>query len=119
MARFVVLRHEGPQGLHWDFLLETGDVLRSWALPQAPEPGVETACQSLPDHRLAYLDYQGPVSGERGTVTRWDRGTYTIERQTDSELVVELRGARLTGRATLERSREAPDRWHVRFTGVA
>jgi len=29
----------------------------------------------LPDHRQLYLDYQGPISGDRGSVRRLNRGT--------------------------------------------
>ena len=42
---------------------------------------VEMDAEVLPDHRLAYLDYEGPISGDRGSVTRWDRGTYDVEHQ--------------------------------------
>jgi hypothetical protein len=113
MSRFAVLRHDSPRGLHWDLLLEMGPVLRTWALPQPPEPGAEMICQSLPDHRLAYLDYEGPVSGGRGSVARWDGGTYRIDRQTEEELVVELRGEKLSGRAVLSRLAEQPGRWRI------
>ena len=79
MPRFVILRHDAPQGLHFDFLLEVSGVLRTWALPQPPDSGVEMACKALPDHRVEYLDYEGPVSGGRGTVDRWDWGTYGLQ----------------------------------------
>ena len=111
MPRFVILRHDSPQGVHFDFMLEAGGVLKTWALPQPPQAGVEIECNALGDHRLAYLDYEGPISGERGAVTRWDRGNYTIERQSDAEWTVELAGETLKGQATLLRSTEDPKRW--------
>jgi hypothetical protein len=111
MPRFAVLRHDSPQRLHWDFLLEMGNTLKTWALPQAPESGAEMTCKALPDHRLAYLEYEGPVSGQRGSVTRWDQGTYRILRQSDSELAVELAGQKLAGQVILERSPQGADRW--------
>ena len=111
MPRFAVLRHDSPRGVHWDFLLEMGPVLKTWALPQPPEPGVEMACEALPDHRLAYLDYEGSVPGGRGSVARWDRGTYQTDRQSDRELVVELSGEKLSGRATLSSLAEQPGSW--------
>ena len=95
MPRFVILRHDSPQGVHFDLMLEAGEVLKTWSLPQPPEPGVEMACNSLPDHRLLYLDYEGPISGDRGSVSRWDRGTYCIERQDEREWIVELAGNRI------------------------
>lgn len=100
MPRFVILRHESPRGLHFDFMLEMGDVLKTWALPRLPEPGVEMPCESLGDHRPEYLDYEGPVSGGRGSVVRYDRGTYLIVHESESQLAVELSGEKLIGRAT-------------------
>jgi len=115
MSRFAVLRHDSPRGTHWDFLLEMGSALRTWALPQPPEPGAEMICEALPDHRLAYLDYEGPVSGERGSVARWDRGTYEVRRQSDRELVVQLSGEKLSGRAVLSQLADESGRWRFSF----
>ena len=50
-----------------------------------------------------YLDYEGPISGGRGTVTRWDQGTYSVELWTDDEIIVELAGGKLAGRVELRR----------------
>ena len=116
MSRFAILRHDGPQGLHWDFLLEMGETLKTWSLPQAPEPGVKMTCRALPEHRLAYLDYEGPVSGDRGSVARWDCGTYDVVCEGDSELIVELAGEKLNGRAVLVRSPEDLKSWQFSFT---
>ena len=90
MPRFTILRHDGPEGLHWDLLLESGGVLLAWALPQFPQPGIEMTAEALPDHRLLYLGYEGPITGDRGTVAAWDRGEYCWDRQSDAELVIEL-----------------------------
>ncbi len=82
MPRFVVLRHETPPGherpTHWDFMLEAGGVLRTWALAEAPCRGRAIAAEELAEHRLAYLEYEGDVSGGRGSVVRWDAGTYEV-----------------------------------------
>jgi hypothetical protein len=111
MPRFVILRHDSPRGEHFDFMLEAGGVLKTWALPHAPEAGVEMDCEALADHRLVYLDYEGPLSGGRGAVTRWDCGTYTIENQGDQEWAVMLAGGKLAGRAMLRCSADNPQRW--------
>ena len=80
--RFVVLYHEMPRGAarrsHWDFMLERSGVLWTWALPRQPVRGEAMDVEALPDHRLAYLDYEGEVSLGRGAVTRWDRGDYEV-----------------------------------------
>jgi hypothetical protein len=73
MPRYVILTHDHPF-LHWDLMLEHGEALRTWRLSAPPAPGVDVAAQLLGDHRRAYLDYEGPVSGDRGYVTRWDAG---------------------------------------------
>ena len=118
MSRFVVLRHESSRGLHWDFMLETGPVLATWALPEPPDSAGTMIAEALPDHRLAYLDYEGPVSGGRGSVTRWDQGTYALERRSDTELVVTLAGAKLTGSASLTRLPGEPERWRFSYVKV-
>lgn len=97
--------------MHFDFMLESAGALKTWALPQAPQPGLEMPCEVLPDHRLAYLDYEGPISGDRGAVTRWDRGTYSIERQSDAEWVVTLAGEKVAGKVVLRRSGDDPKQW--------
>ncbi|HKI33113.1 MAG TPA: hypothetical protein VKA46_14775, partial [Gemmataceae bacterium] len=53
------------------------------------------------DHRRTYLDYEGPVSGGRGTVTRWDAGTCTWEEEGEG-VAIRLEGARLRGPARVE-----------------
>jgi hypothetical protein len=120
MPRFVILRHETPPGYaratHWDLMLECAGVLRTWALPEPPSPDCELVAEELPDHRLAYLDYEGDVSGNRGRVTRWDAGTYEVlcgvlapaERPEgrapeEPELRITLRGDKLVGKVTFNR----------------
>lgn len=83
----MILRHETPpaaeRGSHWDLMLENRGVLLTWALPDLP-PGPLPASferlgiRRLPDHRIAYLEYEGPVSNNRGTVKRVDFGEYQL-----------------------------------------
>ncbi|MCR4412579.1 MAG: hypothetical protein NUV77_09170 [Thermoguttaceae bacterium] len=115
MARFVILRHESPRGLHWDLMIQTGPALSTWALTEEPVSGRAIDAEALADHRLAYLDYEGPIAGGRGTVARWDRGDCDIECQDETHVVVELRGTKLSGRATLARCPEPCARWTFRF----
>lgn len=60
-------------------------------------------CEELATHRLSYLEYEGPISDNRGAVARQDAGTYRIEQESEDQLVVELAGEKLRGRATLTR----------------
>jgi hypothetical protein len=112
MPRFVILEHDWPQR-HWDFMLESGSVLRTWRLTAPPEPGQTVAAEVSFDHRLAYLDYEGPVSGGRGSVLPWDGGTFTWQVDEPERVVVRLCGGRLQGEAELRRS--ACKQWSLRM----
>ena len=84
-------------------MLEVGGVLKTWALSGPPDGSPVVAAEMLADHRLQYLDYEGPISGDRGHVTRWDAGQYELETQTPDRWVVILSGQRLQGRVVLSR----------------
>ena len=114
MPRFVILAHDHPV-LHWDFMLENEATLRTWRLARPPTETGPIMAEAIADHRLAYLDYEGPVSGDRGTVTAFDRGEYSLVLEDGEGVQVELRGARLRGRARLIRLSEAGV-WEFRFT---
>ncbi len=118
MPRFVILRHEVPaaqaRGSHWDLMFEHGDALRTWAIEVEPGVGDAVDARELADHRLAYLDYEGPVSGDRGTVSRWDAGEYRVEREAHDVWTLLLAGRRLQGRMSLVRGPE-PYFWRVSF----
>jgi hypothetical protein len=111
VPRFVILRHQTPQGEHFDFMLELDGALKTWRLPRPPDVGAEMDCEALADHRIEYLDYEGPISGDRGAVTRWDRGTYVLERRSDAEWIARLVGEKQAGRARLFRSPDDFNRW--------
>jgi hypothetical protein len=89
-------------------MVEAGDVLRTWALAEEPAIGRRIAAAPLADHRLAYLDYEGPVSGDRGTVARWDRGECAIEEAAPERFVIDAHGERLVGRVEIVMRRFAP-----------
>lgn len=110
MPRFSVLTHDHPF-LHWDFLLETGESCRTWRLHSPPDSGGEIIAEQLPDHRLIYLTYEGPVSGNRGTVSLWDAGTYDTITFGSSEVRVRLSGRNLTGIAHITTSGDGSCRW--------
>ena len=118
--RFVVLRHEpGPASqrpLHWDFMIETDGVLRTWALADEPTAGPSITGQALADHRLAYLDFEGPISDGRGAVAQWDWGTYRVIGESAASLSLELTGQRLHGVVELQRDAGPDDHWTFRFS---
>ena len=118
MPRFVILEHDHPF-LHWDLMLEAGDALRTWRLLEDlrdfQNPGdLVIAAETLPDHRLAYLDYEGPVSGNRGFVKRWDAGEYELIAEDDSRIRIALSGERIRGEFELR----CDDNGDWRFTAA-
>jgi hypothetical protein len=115
MPRFVILEHAHPRGLHYDFMLEVGESLKTWELPEPPAIGRELPAKILPDHRLAYLNYEGPVSGDRGAVKPWDKGSYRLIEQTNESMIVDLAGDLLHGQADILAESDACDQWKFSF----
>lgn len=116
MPRYVILEHDHPER-HWDFMLETGDVLRTWKLLVEPTYGEPIPVQLSFDHRLIYLDYEGPVSGNRGSVVRWDSGNFTWQIDQKNHVSVHLQGTRLHG--LVEIFAAASGEWYLKLTGMA
>lgn len=121
MPRFVILRHElppqHPRPSHWDFMLEADGVLRTWALENQPDAAKSQMAAALPDHRIAYLEIEGEISGGRGFVTRWDEGTFQWLEEpaaSASELGVRIEGRRLRGVVVLSRDADSA-RWRYEY----
>ena len=98
---FVVQEHHARR-LHWDFRLERGGVLVSWALPKGvpDDPAQNHLAVHTEDHPLEYATFHGEIPrGEYGggSVTIWDHGTYEVLKWTDREIKVFLHGERLHG----------------------
>jgi hypothetical protein len=106
MPRFVILDHDHPTR-HWDLMLEVGTYLRTWRLPQLPQPGQPFNMEQSFDHRLIYLEYEGQVSDNRGTVRRWDEGTYQVVQEGEKCLIIQLTGKRLQGQLKLQQVDQA------------
>jgi hypothetical protein len=98
---------------HWDLMLEADSVLRTWALEIEPDKIDEQPALRLADHRLAYLQYEGEISGGRGAVIRWDSGNYETAEESDGRMLVDVRGQRLAGRIELTRA-EDTQLWRLR-----
>lgn len=125
---FVIQKHDATT-LHYDFRLEVGGVLKSWAVPRGPSTDPSDKRLAIPteDHPLDYADFEGTIpEGEYGggTVLVWDRGNYDNITEKDGETVplaraledghalVRLHGEKLTGGYALQRTGEKKDsRW--------
>jgi bifunctional non-homologous end joining protein LigD len=125
---FVVQKHQAHRaGLHWDFRLEHGGVLWSWAVRKGPslDPADKRIAAHVEDHPLDYANFEGSIPEGQygaGAVELWDRGTWQPlddpeEGMRKGELRFTLDGQRLRGRFTLVRlkprpgSRSRQDNW--------
>jgi len=138
-GRFVVLFHSFPdsvlsgdllgrqpehslyqRGRHWDLMLENGDTLETWAFDAPPTPESTCHATKLPTHRLEYLTYEGPVSGNRGEVTRIISGVYfgalpTQESDEPISIILCWEGQQ----TTVKMLRQNSDQWQISFGSFA
>ena len=104
--RFVVLRHEGVPQPHFDLMIETmpGGPLMTWRSLSWPILA-ETNLTRLGEHRRDYLEFEGPLSGDRGHVRRVAQGTCDVKWLSPHELEAKL------GNASLFLQRLDDDHW--------
>ena len=81
MSIFVIQEHNS-RNLHWDFRLQIGGVLKSWAVPKQPPrtTGIKRLAIEVEDHTLGYAKFEGTIEEGygKGTVKIWDNGTYKL-----------------------------------------
>lgn len=113
-SAFVILIHSGSGPTHYDLMIRQDQALASWRLDDAPcdlQPGQALPAIRIQDHRLEYLDYEGPVSRQRGEVRRLDRGPCRLLDCHPTQYQVQLEGAIVRGAFRLEQVGPANDAW--------
>ena len=117
--RFVVHEHRSKR-LHYDFRLEIGGVLKSWAVPKGPSlsPADKRLAVMVPDHPLEYIDFEAIIPEGHygaGPVIVWDEGEF-IPLDTDDpdgslksgKFSFELKGKKLKGAFALAQMTHLP-----------
>lgn len=110
---FVVQLHHASRR-HYDFRLQVGDALKSWAVPKGPsyDPAVKRMAVEVEDHPLAYAGFEGEIpKGEYGGghVAQFDTGVWATQDDAEAQLAkghlrFELFGRKLKGAWHLVRS---------------
>lgn len=119
----MIQKHDASQ-LHYDFRLQIGDTLKSWAVPKGPstDPRDKRLAIETEDHPLDYANFEGTIPQDEyggGTVMVWDTGWYrnlkTVDdgeeqipmddAHADGHLSVWLEGKKLRGGYALTRFR--------------
>jgi bifunctional non-homologous end joining protein LigD len=122
-TRFVIQKHDATR-LHYDFRLEMGGTLVSWAVPKGLPlvKGEKHLAVKVEDHPVSYIDFEGTIPKGQyggGTVQVWDRGTYEpLSKAPKKELEggklhVMLKGKKLQGEWYLVRLKDEDEQWLI------
>lgn len=129
LFRFVVQRHDATR-LHYDFRLELGGVLKSWAVPKGPSlnPSDKRLAVMVEDHPVSYIHFEGEIPEGNygaGTVEVWDKGAFipvdkdmnpisgrqALTALKNGELKIFLKGDKIAGGFVLVRLKQDEKNW--------
>jgi bifunctional non-homologous end joining protein LigD len=97
--RYVIQKHTQDEGVHWDLMLEAGEILRTYRLDIGPEEILNrpATAEKIFDHSLRFLTYEGLVQNGTGTVKIEDRGIYKITSESNDLVEINFEGEVLSG----------------------
>src|SRR3569623_731199 len=120
---YFIQRHHARR-LHYDFRLELGGTLQSWAIPKGPsvDPADKRLAVHVEDHPLDYGTFEGDIPPHQygaGHVVLWDRGVWVPHGDPEEGLrkghiKFTLAGEKLAGQWVLVRmgpSRDEKENW--------
>ena len=110
LMQYVLLKHEKYNDFHVDFLLDYGaERLLTWQFsdkklaqilpphgifldismsPDRTTDKIKTIARRIFDHRRHYLEFEGELDAQRGSVTRIDRGEWELVSLDDQQLTI-------------------------------
>ena len=102
---FVIHEHHA-KNLHYDFRLQMGGALKSWAVPKniPLKKGIKRLAIEVEDHPLDYIDFQGEIPAGQygaGRVLIWDNGGYELKSTSKKKIEFLLHGKKAKGRFML------------------
>lgn len=114
----VILYHETPDDAavdsHLDFMLQANDELLTWRWDTIPQDNQVFVASRLANHRIEYLTLEGQLSGNRGTVTRIDQGTFEpVIEGSQQQFSIFIQTTKFQGELVAEALSE--DRWEFRL----
>ncbi len=119
-GRFVVHEHHASH-LHFDFRLEIGGVLKSWAVPKgvSMNPSEKRLAVEVPDHAVSYIAFEGIIREGNygaGKVFIWDKGEFETDSNAAAnlakgKLIFQIFGSKLRGNFTLLKMQSRAKQW--------
>jgi bifunctional non-homologous end joining protein LigD len=111
--KFVIQRHERQneplrqaqgKAIHWDLMLESGDILETYRIDLEPEQWGREPIKAVKifDHPVKFLTYQGSVNKGKGSVSIADYGIYRVIKRLEDRLGLDLTGNVLKGKFLLD-----------------
>ncbi|MHC4068263.1 MAG: DNA polymerase ligase N-terminal domain-containing protein [Planctomycetota bacterium] len=111
---FVIQKHIKASNLHWDLMLEAGNVLETYRLELPLEKLMHQRSPAIRifDHPLKFLTYEGSVNKGKGTVEIAERGTCQLLRESKHKKEFQFEGKILKGKFSLTNIKD--NRWEFR-----